>query len=645
MKKSTLGLAILINAGLLMAQSQRLVFVEEFTQASCGPCASANPAFNALLSSNSTKITSVKYQVSWPGTDPMNAQNPADAANRVSYYGVSGVPDARLQGTVTTGSPGNVTQANIGSQYAIPSQFTIKLDHWLNSAQDSIFVNCEITCSQNITMTTPKLRVALIEKDITFASAPGSNGEKSFYNVMRDMYPTANGSALTTTWTTGQKKVISFKEKLPTYIYKKSEIGVVAWIQDDTDKSVKQSAISSSPSTPLALAPIAEFKADVVTTCDGIVNFSDQSALFPTSWAWHFGDGGASGLQNPVHKYSVSGTYAVQLTSVNANGNNSITKTSYVTVTLTGTAPTGVDGKICSNGVVNLSAATSGSGSLNWYNYNGAMVHTGTTYSPTIIGTTDFWVAEMIPNAILPTGEPDNTIGTGANFTAASTHGLYFDVLKPCELISVVTYGGAAGNRVIEVVDAAGNSVATKTVNIPSGMSTVNLNFKLPAGTGFLIRTPTVPANLYRNDGGASFPYTTGVINITGNTAAGSPAYYYYFYDWRIQQNPCTTPAVKVSGIDTCTSTEINELTVTNSLLIFPNPSSGVFVTSFNTLSVDNYVVKITNTLGQVVYAETLENFSGNYSREMNVSLFGKGVYLLSISNSKNVDVKKIITY
>jgi hypothetical protein len=84
---------------------------------------------------------------------------------------------------------------------------------------------------------------------------------------------------------------------------------------------------------------------------------------------------------------------------------------------------------------------------------------------------------------------------------------------------------------------------------------------------------------------------------------------------------------------------------VTNSLVVYPNPSNGVFTTSFNTVNADNYNVKITNTLGQVVYEESLVNFSGNYSKAINIASFGKGVYMLSISNSKNEDVKKVITF
>ena len=56
------------------AQTTRLVLAEEFTQASCPPCASQNPAFNNILNTNGTKVVAIKYQTSWPGVDPMNAQ-------------------------------------------------------------------------------------------------------------------------------------------------------------------------------------------------------------------------------------------------------------------------------------------------------------------------------------------------------------------------------------------------------------------------------------------------------------------------------------------------------------------------------------------------------------------------------------------
>jgi PKD repeat protein len=63
------------------------------------------------------------------------------------------------------------------------------------------------------------------------------------------------------------------------------------------------------------------------------VNFTDLSAGGPTAWSWTFGDGGTSSSQNPSHTYTVPGVYNVALTITNACGNNTMTKSSYVTVT------------------------------------------------------------------------------------------------------------------------------------------------------------------------------------------------------------------------------------------------------------------------------------------------------------------------
>jgi PKD repeat protein len=77
--------------------------------------------------------------------------------------------------------------------------------------------------------------------------------------------------------------------------------------------------------------PIAEFSGTPTTgAADLTVVFTDAS-VGAVSWAWVFGDGGSSTLQNPAHIYTVVGTYTVALT---VNGLVTETKTDYVTVTV-----------------------------------------------------------------------------------------------------------------------------------------------------------------------------------------------------------------------------------------------------------------------------------------------------------------------
>lgn len=51
---------------------------------------------------------------------------------------------------------------------------------------------------------------------------------------------------------------------------------------------------------------------------NGTYYFYDWSAGNPVSWFWDFGDGNTSSVQNPVHQYSLAGTYMVCLTIINS---------------------------------------------------------------------------------------------------------------------------------------------------------------------------------------------------------------------------------------------------------------------------------------------------------------------------------------
>jgi gliding motility-associated-like protein len=66
------------------------------------------------------------------------------------------------------------------------------------------------------------------------------------------------------------------------------------------------------------------------------VDFLDATILGGgaiTSWAWDFGDGGTSIIQNPTYTYTSIGTYTVSLTVTDTNGcSNIITKTNHITV-------------------------------------------------------------------------------------------------------------------------------------------------------------------------------------------------------------------------------------------------------------------------------------------------------------------------
>jgi PKD repeat protein len=82
-------------------------------------------------------------------------------------------------------------------------------------------------------------------------------------------------------------------------------------------------------------SPVANFSGNPTNICDGnSVNFTDASSNNPTSWSWAFPGGtpSSSSSQNPTVTYNTPGTYNVSLTASNSTGNNSYTRSSYITV-------------------------------------------------------------------------------------------------------------------------------------------------------------------------------------------------------------------------------------------------------------------------------------------------------------------------
>jgi PKD repeat protein len=96
--------------------------------------------------------------------------------------------------------------------------------------------------------------------------------------------------------------------------------------------------ILDEPEQPPISQPVANFN---FSPSDQIiagttVNFTDVStdALAPiTTWAWNFGDGNTSALENPTHVFSAQGTFGVKLTVTDSNGvQNSIVKSVVILV-------------------------------------------------------------------------------------------------------------------------------------------------------------------------------------------------------------------------------------------------------------------------------------------------------------------------
>lgn len=407
---------------------------------------------------------------------------------------------------------------------------------------------------------------------------------------------------------------------------------------------------------PGAYDPDANFSANNLIGCPGLgVQFTDYSAGSPTVWSWSFpgGNPSSSNAQHPFVSYNTPGTYSVSLTVTNTVSSNTETFTNYITVSASANPPpTSTSYTICGPVAVTLTATPSSGGTIRWWDQagGGTLLGTGTPFTKTLWGTQTLYVDEAFGSAGIDfVGATDKLIGAGDMFGANDIRGLYFDVFKPVVINTVKVYAQSAGLRTIEIIDDNGNMVTDTTVNIPASANTpatVTINRTIYPGKNYFIKFRGT-VNCFRNAAGAAYPYDDGgsaAIRIT-NSNAGAAGYYYFFYEWQFTNIVCNTGRTPVPITDNCSLTGVNDLFSAGSLDIYPNPNSGQFTVAFNLEAQDNYKLKIINAIGQHVYEESLDNFSGNYNKQMDITKYGKGVYQLSITNSKDQTVKKVMVY
>ena len=85
-----------------------------------------------------------------------------------------------------------------------------------------------------------------------------------------------------------------------------------------------------------------------------------------------------------------------------------------------------------------------------------------------------------------------------------------------------------------------------------------------------------------------------------------------------------------------------SSLAISN-LDVYPNPSRDVFNISFNSETLQDLNIKILNIVGAEIYKETKDQFIGEYTKQISLDNYGKGIYFLEIETSNGVVNKKLI--
>jgi hypothetical protein len=207
--------------------------------------------FNAT--GNDGEQTSIKYQMSWPGAgDPYFT---LEGQDRRTYYSVSSVPNVAIDGGWNNN--GNSLTQGIMDQYkGIPSFIEMDVRHIANGQSQTVNIDVNADFLNALSGSTNTLHVAIVE-NITYQNI-GTNGETEFHHVMKKMLPDASGTTIGAqpkgmkTWKfsytfNGNFRVPNnasdpINHATEHSIENFANIGVVAWIQNNSTKEVYQSA-------------------------------------------------------------------------------------------------------------------------------------------------------------------------------------------------------------------------------------------------------------------------------------------------------------------------------------------------------------------------------------------------------------------
>jgi hypothetical protein len=83
--------------------------------------------------------------------------------------------------------------------------------------------------------------------------------------------------------------------------------------------------------------------------------------------------------------------------------------------------------------------------------------------------------------------------------------------------------------------------------------------------------------------------------------------------------------------------------TAITNLDIYPNPSSDVFNISFTSESIQDLRVRVMNVIGEVIALEDLQQFIGEYTKQINLEDNAKGIYFLEIETNDGIMNKKLV--
>ena len=89
-------------------------------------------------------------------------------------------------------------------------------------------------------------------------------------------------------------------------------------------------------------------------------------------------------------------------------------------------------------------------------------------------------------------------------------------------------------------------------------------------------------------------------------------------------------------------TSSISETTFDGRLEVYPNPTNNNITIDLSNTTSDDYSISLSNALGEEVYSYRAF-LNGTFKKDLDLSSFAKGVYLLNIINSNSSVTERIV--
>lgn len=223
--------------------SDRTILLEDFANVSCVPCVTSNRIIQSVLNSyGSSKVVSVKFPTNFPSpVDPFYLASKQFCDFRMTYYNILFAPTIILDGiTRPTPTDSNSIKQALNNRLTVPSNFNITITKTVVNGGLLVNVDIRIKNINSLNLDELFLRCAIVESEIEYAQAPGSNGETKFYDVLRVLLPSNEGISLSSI---GSAQTYQYENTIDT-VWNINKLEAVVFIQSPVNKEIQQTGSS-----------------------------------------------------------------------------------------------------------------------------------------------------------------------------------------------------------------------------------------------------------------------------------------------------------------------------------------------------------------------------------------------------------------